>query len=88
MRQITISSKDFDVFLKMLLDIKLVYNEKVIAKLWLNGEIRGFIQSLFLSFIIVFVLKMPIKDDPICPRNIDPFDIVSYYIKWVTASWT
>ena len=31
LRQITISSKEFDVFLKMLLDIKLVYNEKVIA---------------------------------------------------------
>ena len=52
MRQITISSKEFDVFLKMLLDIKLVYNEKVIAILSLNGEIRVFIHSFFLSFII------------------------------------
>ena len=24
----------------------------------------------------------------ICPRSSDPFYIVSYYIKWVTASWT
>ena len=54
--------------------------------IWIvNTKLRVYI---FLSFIIVFVLKMPIKDDPICPRNIDPFDIVSYYIKWVTASWT
>ena len=24
----------------------------------------------------------------ICPRSSDPFYIVSYYIKWVTTSWT
>ena len=24
----------------------------------------------------------------VCPRSSDPFYIVSYYIKWVTASWT
>ena len=24
----------------------------------------------------------------VCPRSIDPFYIVSYFIKWVTTSWT
>ena len=24
----------------------------------------------------------------LCPRSLDPFYIVSYYIKWVTTSWT
>ena len=24
----------------------------------------------------------------ICPRSSDPFYIVSYFIKWVTTSWT
>ena len=24
----------------------------------------------------------------ICPGNSDPFYIVSYYIRWVTTSWT
>ena len=24
----------------------------------------------------------------VCPGSSDPFDIVSYYIKWVTTSWT
>ena len=24
----------------------------------------------------------------ICPRSLDPFDIVSYYIYWVKTSWT
>ena len=24
----------------------------------------------------------------ICPRISDPFNIVTYYIKWVTTSWT
>ena len=23
----------------------------------------------------------------VCPRSSDPFYIVTYYIKWVTASW-
>ena len=26
--------------------------------------------------------------DTMCPRRSDPFYIVSYYIKWVTTSWT
>ena len=24
----------------------------------------------------------------VCPGNSDPFNLVSYYIKWVTTSWT
>ena len=24
----------------------------------------------------------------VCPRSSDPFYIESYYIKWVTTSWT
>ena len=24
----------------------------------------------------------------VCPRSLDPFYILSYYIKWVTTSWT
>ena len=24
----------------------------------------------------------------VCPRSSDPFYIISYYIKWVTTSWT
>ena len=24
----------------------------------------------------------------VCPRSSDPFYIVTYYIKWVTTSWT
>ena len=24
----------------------------------------------------------------VCPGSSDPFHVVSYYIKWVTASWT
>ena len=27
-------------------------------------------------------------DNTVCPRSSDPFYIVSYYIKWVTTSWT
>ena len=28
------------------------------------------------------------KYDTVCPGGSDPFYIVSYYIKWVTTSWT
>ena len=34
----------------------------------------------------------PAPGDPslntVCPKSSDPFHIVSYYIKWVTTSWT
>ena len=25
---------------------------------------------------------------PVCPKSSDPFFVVTYYIKWVTTSWT
>ena len=25
---------------------------------------------------------------PVCPRSSDPFYVVTYYIKWLTTSWT
>ena len=28
------------------------------------------------------------KEITICPRSSGPFYIASYYIKWVTSSWT
>ena len=28
------------------------------------------------------------KKYTICPRSSDPFYLVTYYIKWVTTSWT
>ena len=27
-------------------------------------------------------------NDTVCPRSSDPFYVVTYYIKWVTTSWT
>jgi len=38
------------------------------------------------------IISHPTKESKnqvtVCPRSSDPFDIVSYYIKWVTTSWT
>ena len=31
---------------------------------------------------------MPKKYVTVCPGSSDPFYIVTYYIKWVTTSWT
>ena len=28
------------------------------------------------------------KYGTVCPRNSEPFYVVTYYIKWVTTSWT
>ena len=28
------------------------------------------------------------RKDTVCPRSSDPFYVVTYYIKWVTTSWT
>ena len=28
------------------------------------------------------------QNSTVCPVNSDPFYVVTYYIKWVTASWT
>ena len=27
-------------------------------------------------------------DTTMCPRSSDPFYIVTYYMKWITTSWT
>ena len=32
--------------------------------------------------------QSPQTQGTVCPRSSDPFYIVSYYIKWVTTSWT
>ena len=29
-----------------------------------------------------------IKANTVCPGSSDPFYVVTYYIKWVTTSWT
>ena len=34
---------------------------------------------------------MPHRDAPfdtVCPRSSAPFYVITYYIKWVTTSWT
>ena len=33
-------------------------------------------------------MKQGSKVYTVCPRSSDPFYIVTYYIKWVTTSWT
>ena len=45
------------------------------------------------SIIIVnnkrtFAAELLASDNTVCPRSSDTFYIVSYYIKWVTTSWT
>ena len=56
--------------------------------------------SLFRRFVILPVCKFRcfefyiyaicrfVLNSAICPRSLDPFYIVSFYIKWVKTSWT
>ena len=37
---------------------------------------------------MAFIYFCSILTNTVCPRSSDPFYIVSYYIKWVTTSWT
>ena len=30
----------------------------------------------------------PRKRNPVCPRSLDPFFILTYYMKWAKTSWT
>ena len=40
--------------------------------------------------IYIYTARLEIRFTPntVCPRSIDPFDIVSYYINQVKTSWT
>ena len=35
-----------------------------------------------------YISELPSNKGTVCPGSSDPFHIVSYYIKWVTTSWT
>ena len=39
-------------------------------------------------YLIFFSAGSLLPGHTVCPRGSDPFYIVSYYIKWVTSSWT
>ena len=41
-------------------------------------------EHIFFPIIIIFSCDF----NTVCPGSSDPFYIVSYYIKWVTTSWT
>ena len=41
-----------------------------------------------LLIIICYIFSFLFINSTICPRSSDPFHIVTYYIKWITNSWT
>ena len=43
----------------------------------------------FHLYIFLYVIDLfSIRKSTICPRSLDPFNIVSYYVKWAKTSWT
>ena len=58
-------------------ELKRINSVAAHPKLW-------FLSALVISFHIT-VWRLV---DTMCPRSSEPFYIVSYYIKWVTTSWT
>jgi len=37
---------------------------------------------------VMFPATFTLYVHTVCPRSCDPFHIVSYFIEWVTTSWT
>ena len=35
-----------------------------------------------------YIENIPNNEPSVCPRSSDPFYVVTYYLKWVTTSWT
>ena len=56
-----------------------------ILELWTLQNWRNKLENyLFRSWI----LNCNTADATVCPRSLNPFNIVSYYINWVMISWT
>ena len=58
------------------------------SELWVN-HYRPVWNIFFYSWLFKKIdLNLSTIYTTVCPRSSDPFYIVSYYIKWVTTSWT
>ena len=44
-----------------------------------HGTVRDIISKTSLGTVVA---------NEVCPRSSDPFYVVTYYLKWVTTSWT
>ena len=60
---------------------------------WVRGG--GILSLLYDIFERWFLEKIVSNKNPwrnegytVCPRSSDPFYVVTYYINWVTTSWT
>ena len=53
-----------------------------------SGQDRQAVQSFIHSGPTQCDARLTHKGTTVCPRISDPVYIISYYMKWVTTSWT
>ena len=61
------------------------------ANILVATRAKGLLDNPFACYKVVpDIIFSPcsVKNDTVCPRSSDPFYIVTYYMKWVTISWT
>ena len=66
---------------------------------WLHNSVRA-LRRFFVRIVVVVIKRLKVirlccmkriwkhRKATVRPRSSDPFYIVTYYIKWVTTSWT
>ena len=66
----------------------MIYEIKIIYLITTN-DLDKF-STAKITLLVIIKCKMRLIKDifEICPVSSDPFYIVTYYIKWVTTSWT
>ena len=64
----------------------IITNLRLMLSIALN-QLKFVIESIRAHYIMSFLL-IYVPWCTICPRSSDPFYIVTYYLKWVTSSWT
>ena len=65
--------------------------KKLLQKRITNLTVRDTIKNpihFWIQFAILLSQYETLATSSVCPGSSDPFYIVTYYIKWVTTSWT
>ena len=82
-------------YVNQLLIVVSLFEERPIFRLWFRAlvlQTKMFIRKEMFTTLKKFehslVVDICEKFIVVCPRSCNPFYIVSYYIKWVTTSWT
>ena len=74
-------SQDLYIMYHLYFRHNIMDNQNLLFSTVFTKQVFGFNNSA--QFLLILSMG-----NTICPRSSDPYCIVSYYIKWVTTSWT